>query len=54
VLCGHWAALGLKMRADLIALDSACVWGGSLSAVRLEDRAVFQEPNADGGQRTSE
>jgi bis(5'-nucleosyl)-tetraphosphatase (symmetrical) len=47
ILCGHWAALGFRMRKDLLALDSACVWGGSLTAVRLEDRAVFQVPCAD-------
>ncbi len=35
VVFGHWAALGLKLRDDLIALDSGCVWGNQLSAVRL-------------------
>lgn len=39
---GHWAALGLRVRPRLIALDSGCVWGHRLSAVRLEDRRVFQ------------
>lgn len=33
---GHWAALGLQVRDDVIALDSGCVWGGKLSAVRLD------------------
>ena len=42
VVFGHWAALGLKMKKRYIALDSGCVWGGKLSAVRLEDRALFQ------------
>ena len=42
VICGHWSALGLMLRPDVIALDSGCVWGGSLSAVRLEDRRLFQ------------
>jgi bis(5'-nucleosyl)-tetraphosphatase (symmetrical) len=42
IVCGHWAALGLVLRPDLLALDSGCVWGGRLTAVRLEDRAVFQ------------
>jgi bis(5'-nucleosyl)-tetraphosphatase (symmetrical) len=42
VVCGHWSALGLRVRADLLALDSGCVWGGALSALRLEDRQVFQ------------
>jgi bis(5'-nucleosyl)-tetraphosphatase (symmetrical) len=32
---GHWAALGLMMRDNLIGLDSGCVWGEELSAVRL-------------------
>jgi bis(5'-nucleosyl)-tetraphosphatase (symmetrical) len=41
VVCGHWSALGLRIRDDLIALDSGCVWGRSLTAVRLEDRKVF-------------
>jgi bis(5'-nucleosyl)-tetraphosphatase (symmetrical) len=42
VICGHWSALGLVVREDLIALDSGCVWGRSLTAIRLEDRAVFE------------
>ena len=42
IVCGHWAALGLVLRPDLLALDSGCVWGRKLTAVRLEDRAVFQ------------
>jgi bis(5'-nucleosyl)-tetraphosphatase (symmetrical) len=35
VIFGHWAALGLIMRDNLIGLDSGCVWGEQLSAVRL-------------------
>jgi bis(5'-nucleosyl)-tetraphosphatase (symmetrical) len=42
IICGHWAALGLVVRPDLLALDTGCVWGGQLTALRLEDRAVFQ------------
>jgi bis(5'-nucleosyl)-tetraphosphatase (symmetrical) len=44
VVCGHWSALGLKLRDDLLALDSGCVWGRALTAVRLEDRAVYSVP----------
>jgi bis(5'-nucleosyl)-tetraphosphatase (symmetrical) len=36
VVFGHWAALGLTLRDNLIGLDSGCVWGEQLSAVRLE------------------
>lgn len=39
---GHWAALGLRMKKRYLALDSGCVWGGKLSAIRLEDREVIQ------------
>ncbi|MFM0629589.1 symmetrical bis(5'-nucleosyl)-tetraphosphatase [Paraburkholderia xenovorans] len=35
VVFGHWAALGLILRDNLIGLDSGCVWGEQLSAVRL-------------------
>jgi len=42
VVFGHWSTLGLVMRPDLIALDTGCVWGGCLSAVRLDDRTVRQ------------
>ncbi|MFB3076423.1 MAG: hypothetical protein ACE1Y4_00300, partial [Lysobacterales bacterium] len=41
---GHWAALGLHVEGRLLGVDSACVWGGRLSAIRLEDRKVFQVP----------
>jgi bis(5'-nucleosyl)-tetraphosphatase (symmetrical) len=44
VLCGHWSALGLKVGSRFAALDSGCVWGGSLTALRLEDRALYQVP----------
>lgn len=42
VICGHWSALGLLAQKNLIALDTGCLWGRRLSAVRLEDRRVFQ------------
>lgn len=43
---GHWSALGLLLRDNLIALDTGCLWGGQLTAIRLEDRRVFQVPCA--------
>jgi bis(5'-nucleosyl)-tetraphosphatase (symmetrical) len=43
VITGHWSALGLVVRPDLVALDTGCAWGGSLTAVRLEDGRVFQQ-----------
>jgi bis(5'-nucleosyl)-tetraphosphatase (symmetrical) len=42
VVCGHWSTLGLVVREDLVALDTGCVWGGALTAVRLADRRIWQ------------
>lgn len=42
IVCGHWSALGFYRTEGLIALDSGCVWGGKLTAVRLDDGEVFQ------------
>ncbi len=42
---GHWSALGLKLDARLAGLDTGCVWGGTLSALRLEDRWLVQVPS---------
>ncbi|MDR2838709.1 MAG: symmetrical bis(5'-nucleosyl)-tetraphosphatase [Azonexus sp.] len=42
LITGHWSALGLKITPNLLALDSGYLWGGQLSAVRLEDRQLFQ------------
>jgi bis(5'-nucleosyl)-tetraphosphatase (symmetrical) len=36
---GHWSALGLVNRPDLLSLDTGCVWGGALTAVRIDDGA---------------
>ncbi len=33
---GHWSTLGLVNRADLLALDTGCVWGGQLTAARID------------------
>ncbi len=40
VAFGHWSTLGPLGRRDLLALDSGCVWGGALSALRLDPAGV--------------
>ena len=46
IICGHWSALSLQVKSNLIALDTGCMWGGNLTAIRLEDRRIFQVPCA--------
>ena len=47
IITGHWAALGLHIEPNVLAIDSGCVWGRQLTAVRLEDRTVYQVEYAD-------
>lgn len=48
IVCGHWSALGLHLGEKVLCLDSGCVWGRSLTAVRLADRRLFQVPCSSG------
>lgn len=41
IIFGHWAALGVYQQPGIYALDSGCVWGNSLTAMRLEDLELF-------------
>ena len=49
IVFGHWSALGLINRPDLVAIDTGCVWGRQLSAMRLSDRQVIQVQCPDCG-----
>ncbi len=51
LVTGHWSALGLRLQPNLLALDSGCLWGGHLTALRLEDRQVFQVDCSAGEAR---
>jgi bis(5'-nucleosyl)-tetraphosphatase (symmetrical) len=59
---GHWSALGLIDRPDVLSLDTGCVWGGRLTAVRIDDGrrdraqvecAPGQKPRARASARAS-
>lgn len=42
VIFGHWSTLGLLDRADAVCLDTGCVWGGRLTAMRWPERTIVQ------------
>lgn len=46
IVFGHWSTLGLLHGRDIVALDTGCVWGGALSAIRLDvpDATPVQVP----------
>jgi bis(5'-nucleosyl)-tetraphosphatase (symmetrical) len=39
---GHWSQLGLVLQQHVVGIDTGCVWGGALSALRLEDRRLYE------------
>ena len=41
LIFGHWSTLGFLRNENVVGLDTGCVWGGSLTALRLD------EPDAD-------
>jgi bis(5'-nucleosyl)-tetraphosphatase (symmetrical) len=46
IIFGHWAALqGKADMPNIFPLDTGCVWGESLTAMRLEDRKIFSVPS---------
>ncbi|MCW5588512.1 MAG: symmetrical bis(5'-nucleosyl)-tetraphosphatase [Legionellales bacterium] len=49
IIFGHWAALqGISYFHTIFPIDTGCVWGGFLTAMRLEDRVRFQVPYFTG------
>jgi bis(5'-nucleosyl)-tetraphosphatase (symmetrical) len=40
IVCGHWSALGYHQEDQVSCLDSGCVWGGALTALRLDAPAA--------------
>lgn len=50
IVCGHWSALGLVLRANLLMIDTGCVWGRELTAVRLDGPLrTFSVTGSGGG-----
>jgi len=43
VIFGHWAALEGYASQEVIGLDTGCVWGGSLTMLRWEDKRYFTQ-----------
>lgn len=47
IIFGHWAALGHYLAKNIYALDSGCVWGGKLTAMKLSDEPEFYQVGCD-------
>ena len=51
ILFGHWSTLGYCARDNVIALDSGCLWGGTLSAVNLDEPGSPIQLKCSGARR---
>lgn len=56
IVCGHWSALGYHDGDGVLSIDTGCVWGEKLCAVRLDRRAapVFVACSSSGLSPDSE
>jgi bis(5'-nucleosyl)-tetraphosphatase (symmetrical) len=50
IVFGHWSALGYYDADGVLGIDTGCVWGSQLCAVRLDERAnpVFVDCHSSG------
>ena len=44
IVFGHWSTLGLYQSDNVHAIDTGCLWGGSLTALKLEDGSLTALP----------
>lgn len=51
---GHWSTLGERIDAGIYALDSGCVWGGKLTALRLDGDPVWTRLPCPGARTPGE
>jgi len=51
LLFGHWARHGIGGAAHAICLDTSCVYGGMLTALRIPDKHLIQVPNQESVTR---
>lgn len=48
IVVGHWSALGLVVNEDVVAVDTGCVWGRNLTAVRLDGKSAVTDVRCKG------
>jgi bis(5'-nucleosyl)-tetraphosphatase (symmetrical) len=52
IVCGHWSALGRFAGLGVHAIDTGCVWGGQLTALRLDaEEPSYVSVNAESHRR---
>ena len=46
IIFGHWSALGFRNEDNITALDTGCLWGGGLTAIRIDhpEKPIYSIP----------
>lgn len=51
ILFGHWSTLGYHQEHNVIALDTGCVWGGTLTALNIDTKNIIGQACHDYERR---
>jgi bis(5'-nucleosyl)-tetraphosphatase (symmetrical) len=52
IIFGHWSTLGFYQGDNVVSIDTGCLWGGQLTAVRLDDSLQRTSIDCRGGMRS--
>ncbi|MDH3326990.1 MAG: diadenosine tetraphosphatase, partial [Gammaproteobacteria bacterium] len=51
IFFGHWSTLGLSNENGAYCLDTGCLWGGTLTALKIDDSFTYYQIDCKGEQQ---
>lgn len=53
IICGHWSTLGYYVGSNCYAIDTGCLWGGQLTAIKLGQEVERFSIDCPGAKKPS-